>query len=1098
MRRWVVRLAIAASLASIVCIAMPGLGLRANTLPANSLQQKTLPENSHGQKDSTSGSSIVVFWEDGFPAADTAIPTRASLSAILPGASFTSAENLAPALAAFETRLLVMPYGSAFPEEQWDAILRYLDRGGNLLVLGGRPFTRVAYKDKELWRLRPQVQAFARSLFLNDYQETPESASLTFTPNEDFSFLQLPAFPWKRAWSATVRLTDEDLYKREGSAGTLDMRMDALAWGVTNGRRLAAPVVELDHIQNHFAGGRWILVGCELADGFFGSGAARALVAKLADRAEGGAEDFTVQPSWPLFLPGEPLTFTAHLRRFDQGHRSLVVASSAALVGSEAARVELTLTPEEGTATTKSFDVSPTPQWQKNLPLAQDIPLSTQITLPASTGRGLHSVVARLYIGKELREIYRTGFWMRDDALLRSGPRVSVTGDYFTFDNKPILVAGTTYMASDVQRQFFLRPNPWLWNRDMAEIRAGGMNMLRTGWWTAWDQVTKQSGVMHEEMLRAMEAYLLTARRNGLAVQFTFFAFTPEVLGGDNPYLDPEAVRRQEELIVPFVERFHDVPYLAWDLINEPSFSNPQRTWQTRPNGDIHELAAWNEWLNKHYADHNAIAEAWRTIPVPQGASVPLPGEAEFSTRAQYEAWPSDTSLRAMDYEHFAQDAFRGWVTELSGAIRMAGSDQLITVGQDEGGGEDRPSPAAFGDVLDFTTTHSWWASDALLWDSLVAKIPHKPVLVQETGVSREVRVDGTGHRSLAEETSLLERKLAIAAGTSAGAIQWLWNVNAYQRDDREATIGAVRPDGTEKPEAELLRRYAAFATAAGPHMSGAVLPEVAIVTSRTLQYSPLENLEKEAQQKSVRALNYLCDVPAFVISENQVAGAGAHQFANLSTEETPKLVILPAPQALSDEAWSKLLAYVADGGMLLVTGSVERDAHWRVTQRLATLGVAATPESVLLRAATQHIGEKQIELSFAYDKQQSAEALRFADGETFHSFTHGKGRIFIASEPVELAEGLQPSAQLYSWALAQAGVQSPYEGHTPPGVLVRPVVLADSVLYLIVSESANEELIAVHDRLTGAEIRAKLAPGRAQIILVSRSGGQILARFGE
>ncbi len=144
-------------------------------------------------------------------------------------------------------------------------------------------------------------------------------------------------------------------------------------------------------------------------------------------------------------------------------------------------------------------------------------------------------------------------------------------------------------------------------------------------------------------------------------------------------------------------------------------------------------------------------------------------------------------------------------------------------------------------------------------------------MLVQETGVSKEIKIDGERHRTLAEETSLLERKLAIAAGTSAGAIEWLWNVNALQRDDRESTIGAMRADGTEKPEAALLKRFAEFAGAAGPHMTGAKFPEVAIVTSQVTQYSPLEHLEIEAQQKSLRALNYLCGVPAYVISENQL-----------------------------------------------------------------------------------------------------------------------------------------------------------------------------------------------------------------------------------
>jgi hypothetical protein len=35
--------------------------------------------------------------------------------------------------------LLVLPYGSAFPVEAWKSIERYLDGGGNLLVIGGQP-----------------------------------------------------------------------------------------------------------------------------------------------------------------------------------------------------------------------------------------------------------------------------------------------------------------------------------------------------------------------------------------------------------------------------------------------------------------------------------------------------------------------------------------------------------------------------------------------------------------------------------------------------------------------------------------------------------------------------------------------------------------------------------------------------------------------------------------------------------------------------------------------------------------------------------------------------------------------------------------------
>ena len=39
---------------------------------------------------------------------------------------------------------------------------------------------------------------------------------------------------------------------------------------------------------------------------------------------------------------------------------------------------------------------------------------------------------------------------------------------------------------------------------------------------------------------RTLEAYLMTARKYNFPVQFNFFAFLPEILGGVNPYLDPK------------------------------------------------------------------------------------------------------------------------------------------------------------------------------------------------------------------------------------------------------------------------------------------------------------------------------------------------------------------------------------------------------------------------------------------------------------------------------------------------------------------------------------------------------------------------------
>ena len=226
---------------------------------------------------SSSSATAVVLAEPGFPAVDSAVALQSELSPALLNARFVNAEQLSGALAAPEARLLVVS-GSAFPEQAWPAIYGFLQRGGNLLALGGRPFAQAAYRDGGKWALRPERNAFAKKLFINDYTETPGSSGLQFEANQDYSQLAIPKFDWTRAWSLVVKLSGQDMYPRGGSTGSLDTTFHALAWGSADGHRLSAPVVELDHFQNNFVGGRWEDCSC-------GSGSR---VFRIFRRAEAG------------------------------------------------------------------------------------------------------------------------------------------------------------------------------------------------------------------------------------------------------------------------------------------------------------------------------------------------------------------------------------------------------------------------------------------------------------------------------------------------------------------------------------------------------------------------------------------------------------------------------------------------------------------------------------------------------------------------------------------------------------------------------------------------------------------------------------------
>ena len=193
----------------------------------------------------------------------------------------------------------------------------------------------------------------------------------------------------------------------------------------------------------------------------------------------------------------------------------------------------------------------------------------------------------------------------------------------------------------------------------------------------------------------------------------------------------------------------------------------------------------------------------------------------------------------------------------MADAVRATGSQQLITLGQDEGGIQDRLSPAFWGEFVDFTTNHSWWQNDFVLWDSLLAKQPGKAMLIQETGLQRELNPDEIARRTPESEAALLERKVAASFIQGSGAIEWLWNTNSYMTESNETPIGAVRTDATEKPEATVMESYATFAVSLQSHLRNPQQPPIAIVTSQAAQFSVLGDLQLEAQRKAIRALTY-------------------------------------------------------------------------------------------------------------------------------------------------------------------------------------------------------------------------------------------------
>jgi hypothetical protein len=361
-------------------------------------------------------------------------------------------------------------------------------------------------------------------------------------------------------------------------------------------------------------------------------------------------------------------------------------------------------------------------------------------------------------------------------------------------------------------------------------------------------------------------------------------------------------------------------------------------------------------------------------------------------------------------------------------------------------------------------------------------------MLIQETGLQRELNFDEVARRTPENEAALLERKIASSFIQGSGAIEWLWNTNSYMTESNETPIGAVRTDGTEKPEATVMEAYATFAKSLQGHLRNPQPPSIAIVTSQASQFSVIGDLQLEAQRKAVRALAYYDRFTPYAIAENQIGKLG-----------TPKLAILPSPQALAQTTWKALLAYVSGGGNLLVTGPLDRDEHWQLVPRAASTNLDAHAEPLTYRNAVIKLSDRTISLSFDQQKQNLLDSLRFSDGSTLKEAVYGKGRIFWFAYPVELAEGVQAAADLYTYVAGRVGLAPMFDlqGQLSPGVLIYPTVLDDSVLYVMISDGAEDSKIDLRDKTTGVRLTLQIPSQHAAIAVIGKKEKTVVARYG-
>ena len=613
---------------------------------------------------------------------------------------------------------------------------------------------------------------------------------------------------------------------------------------------------------------------------------------------------------------------------------------------------------------------------------------------------------------KNFKMNYITGFVINSTTSRKKCER-NIVGPYAqNLDDHMECMCGTTYFCSRYHRQFLHRPNPYIWREDMNFFNFCGVKILRTGIFTAWEDIMDSFGNFNQSWLNALDCWLHNAKKHSIHVQFTIFSFSPPAWGGMNVWLDSKSLTAQMTFVKYLTRRYSALSDLSWDLINEPSWGDPHRLWSDRgrPNGDLIEKETFKVWLqSKVGSDEKGLTELrsrWRLTyaTLPDWKSVRPPTDADFSYSA------GDTNdrwmCRLVDWTLFTQEMFIKWTRSMVSIIKEYSPNAAVGVGQDEAG--CRPTPLLFGSAVDYTATHPYWNNDDVHFDLIMAQMPNLPLFAQEVGVMLSRRIDNSYIRSELENAERLRRKLMICRSFGvAGIIQWCWYTNSLMLSSNERQIGLVRTDGSVKPEFFVMFDFLKQSSVIIAEPIRERRSSVGVVVpfygwfGRPAKYI-------EALKTSIRVLYSVLNMSVIAIPDVKI-----DDYADVNLA----FIVVPYVQYTVLEVLEALCAFSRKGCHVLISGCVEQDPYGRFLD-LKSVDMVFHMESARMPVQACEILNGPLRLPVSFQQGGQSDYIFKAHNE-LRIFRHSdKGSIFWSGVPVEAGDSQEAVEALYRFRI--------------------------------------------------------------------------------
>ncbi|MEK3890050.1 beta-galactosidase [Bacillus sp. FSL K6-3431] len=1007
---------------------------------------------------------IVLFYDESFPYAGER-PKKTYVEKLKSLFKVVTASELEETLKDPKIESFINIHGPYFPKQAWPTILQYLQQGKGFVHFGGIPFRIPCNLIDDYWQKEREQTAYHMQINIHEALQVKTDQVKVLKANADVPLLNgyEQLFTIEDTYHFILHVSKVSTIKNEmGSNGPMDARIYPLMKGISHeNREIASPAVLMENYRGNFTGGRWVFINQPL-QAVFWQDKGIDFIEAAANFVSFGVTEIWLKTNYATYEKGEQPVISLQYQSIDKREREWTY--------------EITIRKDDAVQYHHLF--SATVDQHLNI---------TKLIPDIVVEPGLFEMDCICTSAAQERIVIRQGFWGVDHALLEQGAPLTCDRDYFRKGEQPFPIVGMTYMTSDVSRYFLYLPNPAVWDHDFAQMKRAGINYVRTGAWFAYRNMMFVDGHVDEEVLRALDAFILAAKKHDIYVTLCFFSFTPETWDGENPYLDPRSVEAQKRFIGTIIQRHQQTKNVNWDLINEPSMFDPDRVFSgPKTNRDRFERQAYQTWLQEKYGLITKLQENWNvtSAELPSFSSINPPETSEINAHIQNMA-TGKKGLKWLDYTLFTMDMHNNWAKELTATVKHYTPNQLVTVGQDEALAGQRPSAFFYEEVVDYTTNHSWWLMDQLLWDSIFTKTPNKPNLIQETGIMYVEQPNNIAKRSEEELRNILERKYAYAySGAGAGAVQWIWNTNYFMDNINESNIGALRADGTEKPETNVSYDFGTFMKEVGHIFEHRELEDIAVIFPYSNDFSN-RRLAFDATTKLTRVMAYELNMPFRALSEYHLESL---------RQDTPKLIIVPSAHNFQSAAFNELLNIVEEkGSVLLFTGPLNLNEFWEKTNRASHL-VGETKTSNIRREEMMVLKNKAYGLSFP--DLRIAEVMKEVPigsekANTVLEYAIGKGKLIWSPAPIELNERTEPLIALYNYAIDQAHISSHLEWLQGdyPGIYGRKLSLKNADLFVFVSEFGEDATVEIKNPTNNAIFEFVLEADRSVLFATDKEG---------